>query len=161
MRGKEDGTKGRKIKQLPPPPLWIHSEWVLNPHQVSCMNIHGTGKQSISGSQNWTVGGEEVSPINQQHHLLLLGRWWLLSWARQCEGGQRECRASQGILNHQAVCPSHTRWLLCVSATEKEVPRWPGRIQFPSSQSSAFSPKATWPRCPQHCLERTGNGRAH
>lgn len=56
-----------------------------------------------------------------------------VSWPRE------RPRAGQGLLNHQAVSPAHTRWLLCVSKQWRKCPTDLAGSNFPPLSLSISS----------------------
>lgn len=140
MRGKEDATQGRKIKQLPAfssegPFIGSTQPWPL------------TGQPSSSQPHiNIHVHREEVTELShlESHQetrsttcCCQSGRR-PLSWPRQWKGGREEDQASQGLLSYQAASSLIPGGLLCVSEQQRKCPlTQQAPISLPSALSTA------------------------
>lgn len=152
MRGKEDGTKGPQIKWLPASSVGpFIGRAALT--QAFCI-------LSLTHEYSRTQGGwPRTKPRGRGCHRETRSSTTCCgqSGRRLCPG-PREAQSWPGLLNHQAVSPAHTRWLLCVSEQWRKCPAGLAGSNSPSALS--ISSQGHLAKLPQCCLERTGNDRA-
>lgn len=134
------------------PPLWAHSQGAQPLTRACCI-------LSLTHEYSRTQGGRpRTEPRGRGCHRERSSTTCCGQSGRRLCPGPREAWSWPALLNHQAVSPAHTRWLLCVSEQWRKCPAGLAGSNSPSALS--ISSQGHLAKLPQCCLERTGNDRA-